>query len=326
MLAVRFHRFGDPGVLRTEEVPDPPAPTSDEILVQVDASSVNGTDVGLRRGDLKVATLGRMPFTPGFDVSGTVVACGPAVTAFSTGDRVMALLGHGGGGLAERVLLRQARAARAPAGCSMAEAASLPLAGLTALQALHGHAHLPSLGRRPRVLVLGAGGGIGSHAVQLAKLAGAHVTGVASGERLSCAADLGADELVDRMRQDVTDLGERWTVILDTPGVLSMADARRALTPDGVLVSTRPISRDALRSLVMAPTRRSGVRFVAVKTRARSQDLALLAHLVDTGQLRPTLRRAFPAREAGAAHRHAEGPAPGKVVIEMAGAEGVADV
>jgi len=318
VLAVRFHSCGDPSVLRAEQVPEPAGPVRDQILVQVHASSVNGTDLGLRRGDLKVATLGRMPFTPGFDLAGTVVACGPAVTAFSPGDRIMALLGHGGGGQAERVVLRQTRAARAPAGCSLTQAAALPLAALTALQALHGRAHLPARPAGSRVLVVGACGGIGSYAVQLAKLAGAHVTAVASGPKLPYAAELGADELIDRADQDATGLGGHWDVILDTPGALKLGHTRAALAPGGVLVSTRPLSRDALQSLAPWPIRRARARFAAVRTQASSQDLAHLAALVDTGRLRPTLQHAFPATQAAAAHQHAEGPATGKVVLQLA--------
>ncbi len=167
------------------------------------------------------------------------------------------------------------------------------------------------------MLVVGACGGIGSYAVQHAKLAGAHVTAVASGPKLPYAAELGADELIDRTEQDATRLGEHWDVILDTPGTLTLAHARAALAPGGVLVSTRPLSRDALQSLAPRPFRRAGVRFAAVMTQARSQDLTHLAALVDTGRLRPTLQRAFPARRAVAAHQHAEGPATGKVVIHL---------
>ena len=165
MLAVRFDAYGDPAVLRLDDVAAPRAPVRDELLVRVAASSVNGTDLGLRRGDLRVATWGRLPFVPGFDIAGEVLRCGPAVTAFAPGDRVMALLGHGGRGLAELVLLRQGRAARVPVSCSFEEAAALPLAGLTALQALYGMAGLRARRAPARVLVVGAAGGIGSFAV-----------------------------------------------------------------------------------------------------------------------------------------------------------------
>lgn len=316
MLAARFRTFGDPSVLAVDEVAEPPEPTGDQLLVQVEASSVNGTDLGLRRGDLKIATVGRMPFVPGFDVAGHVLRCGPAVTAFAPGDRVMALLGHGGGGQAQRILLRQGRAARAPRSCSSAQAAALPLAGLTALQALYGKAALHTR-RAPRVLVNGASGGIGSYAVQLAALAGARVTAVARSQTSSFVKGLGADDLIDYREQDATALGRHWDVIVDAPGRLAFGSARRALTDGGVLVSTRPLTRDALRGLAPTPLRRGTGRFATVMTRARSQDLARLAALVDGGQLRPPVTRTFPLAQVADAHRHAEGPAVGKVVVTL---------
>lgn len=319
MLAAVFTRTGDPSVLDVQEVPEPPEPTGEELLVSVEASSINGTDLGLRRGDVPLATLGgRRRFVPGFDLAGTVLRCGPAVTAFAPGDRVMALLGHRGGGQAQRVVLEQRRAALVPGTMSMSDAAALPLAGLTALQALHGKAGLHARAH-PRVLVNGASGGIGSYGVQLAKLAGAHVTGVASGAKLGFVTTLGADAVLDYREQDVTTLGERWDVVLDSPGLLTFAAARRILTEDGILVSTRAISPDALRQLVPPRVRRSGPRFAAVMTSARSADLTRLATLVDAGQLRTPVDRTFELAQVADAHRYAEGPAVGKVVMSVPG-------
>ncbi len=253
MRAVRFHTVGAPQVLRVEQVPDPGAPTGDELLVRVEASSVNGTDLGLRRGDLRIATLGRLPFTPGFDVAGEVLACGPAVTAFAPGDRV---------------------------------------------------------------LVHGATGGIGTFAVQLAVLAGAHVTAVAGAARLDLAAELGAYEVVDRHSRDVTTLGERFDVVLDAAGTLPFVPG--LLTGDGVQVSVRPLSPDVLRAALRraAPGRR-GPRFTAVRTAARSQDLARLAALVDAGRLRAVLDHVHPLADAAGAHRRAEAGVRGKVVLDL---------
>lgn len=123
MLGAAFSRSGGPEVLRVQELPEPRGPQRDELLVAVAASSVNGTDLGLRAGQVPLAALGRGPFVPGFDLAGTVLTCGPAVTAFSPGDEVVALLGHRGGGQAQRVLLRQSRAALAPAGVPVEQAA-----------------------------------------------------------------------------------------------------------------------------------------------------------------------------------------------------------
>lgn len=311
MRAVRFHAVGDPSVLRVEEVVEPGEPVGGQVLVRVDASSVNGTDLGLRRGDLRIATVGRMPFVPGFDVAGEVLRCGPAVTAFSPGDRVMALLGHGGGGQARRVLLDQRRVASAPSTVSAVHAAALPLAGLTALQALHGTGALPAR----RALVVGASGGIGAFAVQLAALAGAHVTAVTGADRHDFVRELGADDVLERGALAAP--AERWDVVLDAPGRLSFVAARPLLAEDGLLVSTRPLGPDLLRSVVPPRWRRGRGRFAAVMTRARSQDLAHLAALVDVGRLRIPLDRAFPMADVAAAHRHAEAGVRGKVMIDL---------
>lgn len=329
MRAVRFAGYGGPEVLQVDQVPEPGEPVGDELLVRVHASSVNGTDLGLRRGQGKVATWRRLPFVPGFDLCGQVVRCGPAVTAFRPGDRVVALLGHRGGAQAELVRLRQGRAALAPSSCSTAAAAALPLAGLTALQALHGAAALHARPPGCRVLVVGAAGGIGSYAVQLADLAGAHVTGMASGAKLAFVRDLGADEVLERpgsSRDTDSDTGPggqlaalgRFDVVLDTPGRLGLRQVLPALSDDGVLVSTRPIGPDAVRALVPRRASRSRARFAAVMTRARSQDLAHLAALVDDGRLRPPVDRVLPLDQVVAAHRHAEGPVRGKVVLTLA--------
>ncbi|MCZ2836570.1 NADP-dependent oxidoreductase [Modestobacter sp. VKM Ac-2985] len=316
MRAVQFSQFGDPSVLHVADRPDPGPPQGDEVLVQVAASSINGTDLGLRRGDAKIATWGQMPFTPGFDVAGTVVGCGPRVTAFSPGDRVMALLGHKGGGQADRVLLRQRRAALIPRGCSWIDAAAIPLAGLTALQALHRHGRLGSYGAGARVLVIGASGGIGSFAVQLAKLAGAHVTGVSSGSKVTFVAGLGADEVIDRHRDDVAGTAGHFHVILDSPARFGLRDLQHLLTPDGVFVTTRPLGTDALRA-VPARLRRRTRRWAPVITGARPSDLAHLGDLVVREELRPNVDRSYPMADVADAHRHAEGPATGKVVLDI---------
>jgi NADPH:quinone reductase-like Zn-dependent oxidoreductase len=163
--------------------------------------------------------------------------------------------------------------------------------------------------------VVGASGGIGSFAVQLARLAGAHVTGVAGGPRLAFVAGLGADDVVDRHEQDVTALGRRFDVVLDAPGALSFTAARPLLVGDGVFVTTRVVGPDTRRELVPARLRRPGPAFAAVRTAPRSADLAHLAALVDAGRLRVPVDRTFPLAEVDAAWRHAAGPAPGKVVL-----------
>lgn len=314
-----MHRTGDPDVLHVDEVPHPRAPVRDEILVRTAASSVNGTDLGLRRGGMRVATLGRMPFTLGFDLSGTVERCGPDVTAFGPGDPVVALLDHGGGAQADLVTVRQRRAAAAPTSVDLVTAAGLPLAGLTALQALHRHAHLHLRPAGTRVLVVGATGGIGSFGVQLAALAGAHVTAVARRSALAAASVLGAHELIAR-EDGLNAHRGGWDVVLDTPGTMTAAAAVDLLRDGGVVVSTRPVSRDALLARVR-PRRLTGSRrFASVMTAARSHDLARLVRLVDDGRLRVPVDSVHPFEDAHLAHQRAESSPSGKVIVRATGA------
>lgn len=302
---------GGPEVLACAEVPDLGAPCGDEVLVRVRTSSVNGTDLGLRRGGVPVPWMRRGGFVPGFDLAGTVVACGPTVTAFAPGDEVVALLGHRGGGQAEYALVRQDRAVLAPRGVPAAEAAAVPLAGLTALQALYRRAHLH---RRPgaRVLVIGGSGGIGVFAVQLAALAGAHVTATASMVKRDLVASLGAHDVLapDEIRGT-------YDVVLDTPGVLPASVAHRLLGSGGLMVSTRPASAQAVRGLLTSAL--GGPGYSVVATSARPTDLSRLVRLVEDGALRVPVDRVFPLSEASHAHAHLDsGTSTGKVVLAVA--------
>ncbi|MFC4453460.1 NADP-dependent oxidoreductase [Deinococcus sonorensis] len=312
MRSATFHTFGDPSVLRVEET-DWPTATRDEVLIHVHASSINGTDLGLRAGQGPFRLAVRLPFTPGFDVAGVVVRCGPQVTAFHVGDPVMALLGHGGGGAAEYVAVRQSRVARAPERLSLLHAAAVPLSGLTALQGLRRGAALHTQ-PRARVLVIGAAGGIGSFAVQLARLYGAHVTGVARPEKQPYVRDLGADDTCTPDELNGPSF-PAWDVILDAAPRLTLSAARPLLTARGVLVSVRPIPTQwpEVRSLAHPG---GHPRFYGVQTRERGQDLSLLAHLIGTGQLRVPVDRSYPLTQIQDAHRYAEGPeVRGKVIV-----------
>lgn len=312
-----MHHFGPPEVLTLDDVQGLPEPRGDQVLVSVRASSVNGTDLGLRRGDIKIATWGRMPFTVGFDIAGTVKAIGPAVTAFAPGDPVMALLGHGGGGQAEEVLVSQSKLASTPRTATWTQAAAIPLAGLTALQAFFGRAHLQHRSNGTRVLVIGATGGIGSFAVQLAALSGAHISAVGSAHKLPSIADLGVDESIPRESFDPKS-GKKWDVVFDAHGGVPAEQARNLLRSGGTLVTTRPISCAAITErIVPQRLQRNRFRYASVMTSARSQDLARLASLVDQGRLRPLVDSVFTSAMAADAHRRAEGDSTGKVVIAM---------
>ncbi len=337
MRAVRVHGSGDSASLRVDQVPEPREPRGEELLVNVAASSVNGTDVGVVRGDMPLSALRRGPRSLGFDLAGEVVAVGEAVTAFEVGDAVVALLGHGGGAQAELALVDSGSAALAPDSVAWSTAAGLPLAGLTALQALHGRA---ALSARPgaRVLVVGAAGGVGSFGVQLAAIAGAHVTAVTDAARADWVRGLGADEVVDR-RPRLGALGAGFDVVLDAPGVLSQEVARSLLRPGGTSVTTRPqpttvissvgsgLMKDVMGGLgaLGAPVGGTGgaggadrPTHTAVMAKARTRDLDRLARLVDDGRLRVPVDDVLPLAEVAAAHaRTTSGEVRGKVVLTL---------
>jgi NADPH:quinone reductase-like Zn-dependent oxidoreductase len=315
MRAIRFHRFGDPSVLQLDSL-ETPQPKGDEVLLRVHGSSINYSDLGLRRGELKMVSFWRMPLTPGFDVAGEVVACGPEVTAFLPGDGVYALLGLQAGGLAEYVCVAQEKLGKAPQTLSLVEAAAVPLAGLTALQGLRGKAGLHNRAGQ-RVLINGASGGVGAFAVQLAKFFKCHVTGVAGAGKRDFVRELGADEALDYHEVDFTKLSAQWDVVFDAAGKREFGEVRPVLRPGGVMVSTRTSPQGVLASVTTAVTDGPGFSFLI--TKERGQDLDFLAGLIDRGQLRVPIDRIFALTEAAEAHRYAEGKAAqGKVVIAVA--------
>lgn len=312
MHTMRLHRFGGPDVLQLDEL-EPPQPKGDELLVRVHATSLNHIDVGMRRGDLKAVTFWRLPLTLGFDLAGEVTACGPEVTAFRPGDRVYGAIGHRGGANAECALIKQTRVALLPPALSLTQMATVPIAGLTALQALKTHAQLRA---GQRVLVNGASGGVGAFGVLLAKLFGAHVTGVCRDTKRDFVLGLGADETLDYREQDFTQGQEKWDVVFDAAGNRSFNDVHQVLTAQGVMVSTQLSPRLAL--AVVAARLRSGPRLSFVPARERSADLAFLARLVETGELRVPIDRTFGFGELPEAHRYLEaGEVCGKVAVRL---------
>lgn len=312
MQAIRFHTYGDPSVLQLEEIAVP-QPAADEVLIEVHASSLNPADIGARSGLLRLIHARHLPHTPGYDVAGRVVACGASVTAFVPGEHVFGMVGLGGGAQAEYAVVAQSKLAVMPQQLSYADAASIPLAGLTALQAIREHARLQP-GRR--VLINGAAGGVGVFAIQLARLLGCEVGAVCRGEQHALVAELGATTTIDYQTEDVTQRRERWDVVLDAAGSLAFHDARRILSANGVMVSVRPDPR----SIGIAALRRivGGPRYTFFVTRARGHDLALLSRLIDRGALRPVVDRVFPFEEIRSAHEYMEGrTGAGKTVIQV---------
>nr|WP_309233899.1 NAD(P)-dependent alcohol dehydrogenase [Micromonospora sp. ATA51] len=254
---------------------------------------------------------------PGLDLAGLVTAVGPGVTGFTPGD---AVYGTGAGSFAEYALAPADRLAPKPANLTYAEAAAVPVSGQTALTAVRDAARV-----RPgqRVLVIGAGGGVGSYAVQLARAAGAHVTGLCGPGKLDLVRSLGAVEVVDYTRTDLPD--QQYDVVVDTAGNRPLSRLRRVLPPKGTLVLVGGEASDGkwlqgfdrqLRALALSPV--VGQRLVPLVAKESTANLVALTEFIEAGQVRPVVDRTFSLAEAADAIRHVEGGhATGKVIVAI---------
>ncbi|PAY16148.1 quinone oxidoreductase [Rhodopirellula sp. SM50] len=309
MHAVVYDDYGDASVLRTGMV-EVPRRQPGQLLIHVEASSVNPIDYRLRRGELKGLLLFGFPRIPGYDVAGQVVDC-DADAPFKPGDRVMAYLDHlRGGACAEFVTCPMSVAAKIPDSMSTKEAAAIPLAGTTALQSLRDHGQIAP---GKRVLINGASGGVGAFAIQIAKRYEAHVTAVASGSNEAFCLELGADCFLDYQKTDFTKSGQQWDLIFDVAGKSGYLDARRVLADGGRYVSTEPNAKGMFMTLVTWPLSKSGTVMLAKPSAA---DLRELVELYEVGKLKVTIDSQFSMNQAADAHRRVEeGVDHGKVVL-----------
>jgi NADPH:quinone reductase-like Zn-dependent oxidoreductase len=309
MKAVRFHEYGDPSVLRYEDV-EQPVPGAGEARIRVAATSFNGVDGNIRGGFMRGPIPVALPHTPGLDVAGTVDALGDGVTGVAAGDRVVGFLPMtAAGASAEYVIAPAEILATAPTRIPLADAAALPVAGLTAWQALFDHAELTA---GQRVLINGAGGAVGGYAVQLAKNAGASVIAVAGPRSAARARSAGADEVVDHTGTTVAAaVTEPVDVALNLAPVdpSELAALVALIRPAGVLVNTTvwmPAPSDEER----------GVRGIDLFVRSDAGQLSRLVELVDSGELRVDVGERVPLAELPAVHaRAAAGTLAGKVVV-----------
>ena len=325
MHAMVARSHGGPKVLQTEEVERPEA-RGKKILIEVHAAGVNPVDWRIRRGDLRPLSYLMPQRIPGRDVAGVVVELGDEVRGFEVGGRVFAMLdGASGGGYAEYAVAGEDAIARMPENLSFMEAAAVPLAALTAVQAIRdalrevtrNAPHACDTGElaRRRVLINGASGGVGTFAVQFAKISGAVVTAVCSAESAALARELGADHVVDYEEEDFARHEERYDVIFDVVGNRSFGVCKRVLRPAGVYVTTEPGTRNFLSQVATIPAQRKA-RVVLVKP--SGEHLALLKQLFEAGRLRVVLDSVYPLEEVAEAHAHGEtGHARGKIVLRV---------
>ncbi len=319
MKAILCTRYGGPDVLRLVEVATP-APADNEVLLRVRAASVNALDWRLMRGKPLAARFFaggmRRPRHAGVgrDVAGEVVSVGAGVSRFVPGD---AVFGACIGAFAEYACAKVDRLVMKPARVSFESAAAVPVAGITALQALRDSGRIKP---GQTILIDGASGGVGTFALQIAKALGANVTAVCSSANVDAARAMGADHVVDYTREDFLGDRRRYDLVLGANAHRSIFDYRRALREDGIYVMAGGGGAQILQGLLLAPllslAGRRKLRFVVAKIDAG--DLHVLQEMLAAGQLVPAIERRYPLHEAADAVRHVEaGHARGKTVIVM---------
>lgn len=323
MKAIVQDRYGGPETWRLRDLPDP-VPGRGEVLVRVRAAGLDRGTWHLMTGRPLIARLGlglrrpRTP-TPGRDLAGVVAAVGEGVSRFAVGDEVYGTTGNGSFG--QLTVTSEARLATKPASLSFDEAAAVPISGLTAQQALR----IGEVTEGQRVLVIGASGGVGSFAVQLARAAGANVTGVCRTDKVDFVRSLGAEDVIDHTRESLGAGSLRYDVVLDIAGNRPVRDLRSLLTPTGTLVI---VGGEGGGPLLGGIERQLGaqLRSMFVKQRLgffvnaeKGEDLPPLTALADAGSLRPALDGVFDLTSAADAMRRLEsGDVRGKLVLSVA--------
>jgi NADPH:quinone reductase-like Zn-dependent oxidoreductase len=323
MKAVIHHCYGSPEVLEITEI-EKPVPAANEVLVRVKAAAVNPLDWHYMRGTpyiirLMGSGLGA-PTNPrlGADFAGTVEAVGTEVTKFKPGDEVF---GGAKGAFAEYVTVNAERAiAHKPANISFEQAASVNIAGITALQALRDKGRLEA---GQKVLINGASGGVGTFAVQIAKALGAEVSTVCSTRNLEMVRSIGADHTFDYTREDYTQSGRQFDLIIDMVGNHGLLENREVLTPEGIFVGVGGAGGNwigpltgPIKAMLLTPF--VGQEFTGLLARLKQEDLVFLADLMAEGKLVPVMGSRFSLEEVPEAIRHSEGGhARGKIVIAL---------
>jgi NADPH:quinone reductase-like Zn-dependent oxidoreductase len=318
MKAIVYTRYGSPDVMSYTDV-DTPMPADDRVLVKVHAVSLNASDWEVLRGKPLYSRVSG-PFRPGHrvlgsDVAGRVEAVGPAATRFHPGDEVFGDLLNYMGGFAEYVCVPQAALEPLPAGMSYEEAACLPQAGAIAVSGIRSKGRVRA---GQSVLINGAGGGSGMYAIQMAKLAGAEVTGVDNAEKLEFMRSLGADHVIDYTRQDFTANGRQYDLILDVAGHRPASAYRRTLAPGGRYLYVGGSMSTLLQVLLFGPLmgRSADKKIRMLIVQMGAQHLGPLVELIQQGKVNTVIDRRYPLSEVPEALRYlGEGHAKGKVVI-----------
>jgi len=320
MKAIVYYKYGTPDVLELKEIVKP-VPKDNEVLVKVHAVSINDWDWALLIGDSLIIRLMSGLFAPkkqilGSDIAGRIEAVGKKVTKFKPGDEVFGDLSGRWGGFAEYVCAPENSLALKPAGMSFTDAAAIPQAGMLAVQGLldRGEIHAGQ-----KILINGAGGGVGTFALQIAKLYGVEITGVDSTGKLDMMRSMGFDHVIDYTKEDFTKMGKRYDLILDVKTNRSVFDYARALSRNGVYVTVGGSMGRLFQSLLFGPLvsmiHKKKIRIVALK---QNKDLAYINELFESGRLKPVIDGPYKLEEVAEAFRlFGKGDHKGKIVITI---------
>lgn len=319
MKAIVFNQYGGPEHLKLAEVAMP-KPKDDQVLVKVHAVSVNSADTRLLSGFIP-RLMGFGLFKPkdkimGADIAGRVEAVGKNVTKFKVGDEIFGDISTGFGGFAEYACARESVLVNKPANLTFEQAAAVPMAAVTALQGLRKGGIQPG----DHVAIVGASGGVGTFAVQIAKALGAKVTAISSTKKMDRLRMLGVDHVIDYTREDFTRIGPRFDLILAVNGYRPLTDYRRALNPQGRYVMVGGDGRQIFEALVKGTlvSQRGGQTVTNLTASPNSDDLAFIKELIEAGNVTPMIERTYAFEDTAEAVRHVgAGHAAGKVVVRI---------
>ncbi|MBU1356958.1 MAG: NAD(P)-dependent alcohol dehydrogenase [Candidatus Edwardsbacteria bacterium] len=320
MKAIIYKKYGPPDVLQLCEVAKP-TPKDDEVLVRVHAASVNAYDWHFLTADIfLIRLMGGGLIKPkytrlGADVAGRIEAVGGNIKQFKTGDDVFGMVK---GGFADYACAPESAVALKPVNTSFDEAAAAPMAAITALQGLRDEGQIQA---GQKVMIYGASGGVGTFSVQIAKAFGAaEVTAVCSTRNLEQSRSIGADHVIDYTKEDFTQNGQKYDLILAANGYRSLADYKRALTPKGIYIMAGGSMPQIFQSMLMGSmmSERGGRKMGGVSAKRNQKDLIFIKELYEAGKVKSVIDRRYPLSESAEALRYlGEGHARGKIVITM---------